>query len=200
VLRSIEALKALTVTDQWCQLRGEAAERAHDMLIARKDDLSSMGAKVEELLHPVTDAIHRLEGDQPMLSMLHGVIAGVRSNFEKFANKYPEIDKETEPADKRRKNHCTKDITLCESLEMDIAFFMRPAVLLASVLDPLNWTKNVAGVNFVPVSKLLSEDEQENSIALLADFCDGEDEDKRMENARVELSRLKCKLSEVLSA
>jgi hypothetical protein len=55
---------------------------------------------------------------------------------------------------------------------MDIAFFMRPAVLLASVLDPLNWKKNVAGVYYVPVSKLLTEHEQENSIALLADFCE----------------------------
>jgi hypothetical protein len=81
------------------------------------------------------------------------------------------------PVDKRSKNQCTKEITLREGFEVNIAFFMRPAVLLGIVLDPLNWTKNVDGVYYVPVSKLLSEDEQQNSIALLADFCDGDDEE-----------------------
>jgi hypothetical protein len=82
VLRSIEAVKALTVTDQWCQLRGEAVERAHDMLTARKHDLYSVGAKVEELLHSEMDAFHRLAEDQTMLLKLHGVIALCKSAFQ----------------------------------------------------------------------------------------------------------------------
>jgi hypothetical protein len=76
---------------------------------------------------------------------------------------------------------------------MDVAFFMRPAILLASVLDPLNWKKNAAGMYFVPVNDLLSEDEQDVCMNALADFCDGDDEETRKENARVEFGRLKCK-------
>jgi hypothetical protein len=193
LLKSERAWRKMTATEVWrdaLKAKGvsKAFTDAHSFLTSATRDLFERATLLEELMGPVMDAIHTIEADQPMLSFASGLFDSIRAHFERFATEYPELAEGAIPADKRAANSVEHAITLQESFERDAVFAHRPVMTAASIIDPLQWTKNSVGNYRVPVPD--SKKGDLNSV--LAGFVVDETVEDSLNQVESEVVGLEC--------
>lgn len=145
--KSERAWRKMTATYAWSDALkakgvGKAFTDAHAFLNSATCDDFECIERVEELMSPVMDAIHQLDADQPMLSMVPGLFNSIAKHSDSFAEEYPDLAIGVVPANKRAADSVDVPITLQESFAKDCGVALRPAFNAAVVIDPLNWTKN----------------------------------------------------------
>lgn len=173
IVKNRTALFCLACSDEWkTQLKGNKGFQAvHDFMMKAEDSLFDRCELLGELMEPVMRAIHQFEADQPMLSFVGGVFKNLKAHFDAFETEHPELSMGTIPADKRSKDSAEKPILLSESLQRDVDFAWRPSMTAASVLDPLNWEKNIIGKYRVPIHP----DARNEFSAVVANFSNGDE-------------------------
>lgn len=132
VLRNKEAIKATCADDAFDTIAAGSTNAAAFAKIAVGPGCTTFWqslASVLELLQPVRDAIHQLEGDQAMLSQLRGVWSSLHKHFLQWHAKLAD----TSPL---------KADNVPEVLRQRKEKSMHDATLVAYALDPLNFLES----------------------------------------------------------
>lgn len=103
-----------------------------------------------ELIDPVMDILHEVEGDKPYLSQLLPIMDKVVNNVRDFADKYPAL---AVGAKITRPGHSV-EVSMYEISSSRMDFIYRPCMSLAFLLDPANFVLTPTGEFTAPFAKL----------------------------------------------
>jgi hypothetical protein len=93
ITRSEMASRKLAAGVQWTVALTDSTplKCVHEQIFSADRDLFDMGRKVQELLGPVMDYIHRFEPNQPMLSFVSGAWDALLLHVDHFLADNPEL-------------------------------------------------------------------------------------------------------------
>jgi hypothetical protein len=152
---SKEAMKAACVSEKWEQasLTSEKADAIRTAVLGNRNSCFWKDAEAAlKLVQPVSDAIHQIEADKPLLSSIHVVYKQLTEHAKVFmetqSGKFVREDLEKLFRDRFLKHK-------------------HPAMPAAFLLDPSNFKKSAAG-KWVPHFDMLTPEECEDVKDLIA--------------------------------
>jgi hypothetical protein len=139
VLEVQHALRGMCATSKFIELtskpNSEQAKKLHAVLTSiAEDSLFTSGPILLELVDPIMDAIHKLEGDMSLLSQVLPMIWSVEQHGKAFAEKYPTLS----TGFKKKGNGHVESVSLNDVVAKRLrSFIYRPFHAAAWCLDPL---------------------------------------------------------------
>ena len=175
LLDSKEALKLTVIDENWAWASEnckDGKEFCNTVSGSRSNFWTSLEAIVT-LVQPLSDALHQLEADKPMLSQVWKVWKSLLKHVEAFESKQPNTKKGAKRIfEQRYEKHCN------------------PSWLAAWLVDPINAVKASCGGGWRLPFRELSPDEANLVRELFQKMCPGEEELVGEEFAALQISIL----------
>jgi hypothetical protein len=184
IVASKDALKSAVISEEWDDASNgsEKASAFYSAVVGRGAEFWKDAEFALQLVQPISDTIHQIEGDRPLLSSLLPIYRTLLQHARNFTERH---------AGTKYVQHNIVGI-----FKDRIAKHHHPAITAAYILDPASWEQEKSGAWSAPVASL-EEDEVDAARDLIERIC-GSMESVDSEWSKLQLSTIPSKMAKSL--